>query len=165
MRRAIWDRVWWRAFPYTTTTRDGFRMHGDTADLIQPYIYYFYFGEWEPVISTWFRQHVQHGDTVVDVGGQRRLVQPAGRTLGRTDRAGGLDRSFSLDRAGNTHDLDLNPTLSSRITALECAAGASRGTIPVYAADHRNIGQTSTVAGALTRGLCAGGAARRASSG
>ena len=87
MRRTIWDRVWWRAFPYTTTTRDGFRMHGDTTDLIQRYIYYF--GEWEPVISKWFRQHVQQGDTVVDVGANvgwytllaARLVGPLGRVV------------------------------------------------------------------------------------
>ena len=45
---------------------DGRRMLCDTSDMIQRTMYAF--GVWEPAVTAWFREHIRHGDVVIDIG-------------------------------------------------------------------------------------------------
>ncbi|MEV0141956.1 FkbM family methyltransferase [Streptomyces globisporus] len=49
-----------------TRSAAGTRLHTDTRDLIQRYIYTF--GVWEPPLTKWLQRTLQPGDTFVDVG-------------------------------------------------------------------------------------------------
>src|SRR4051794_22516198 len=51
---------------FVTTTVDGVTMAGNTADMIQRYLYLF--GVWEPALTAWLRPRLLPGRTFVDVG-------------------------------------------------------------------------------------------------
>jgi FkbM family methyltransferase len=141
VRRWAWDRVWWRPIDYTARTADRLRMRGHTADLIQRYVYYF--GQWEPAISRWFRGYVGPGDVVVDVRanvGWYTLL--AAKCVGPTGRVIAVEASPSI-AARLRENLALNPTVASRVTVHNCAAGDRDGAVPVYLADAENTGKTS----------------------
>lgn len=141
VRRWAWDRVWWRPISYTARTTDRLRMRGHTADLIQRYVYYF--GQWEPAISGWFRGYVRPGDVVVDVGanvGWYTLL--AAKCVGPNGRVLAVEASPSI-AARLRENLAMNPEFAPRVTVVNCAAGDRDGTVPVYLADEENSGKTS----------------------
>lgn len=141
VRRRVWDRVWWRPFPFTAPTADGLRMHGHTTDLIQRFVYYF--GQWEPVISDWFRQHIRPGDVVIDVGanvGWYTLL--AAKLVGPTGRVISVEASPTI--AGRLRaNVTLNPEVADRVTVHNCAAGDREGSVPLFLADAENTGRSS----------------------
>jgi hypothetical protein len=47
----------WRPFESDATTRFGARIHVKFPDTIQTYIYFYFFGVWEPVISPYIHRH------------------------------------------------------------------------------------------------------------
>ena len=70
-KRAVWNHilrrfVLWREIETEATTRFGARMHGNLADTIQSYIYFF--GVWEPAITAYLTKCLGPGDIVIDVG-------------------------------------------------------------------------------------------------
>src|SRR4051794_26991463 len=64
-KRWLWARCW-RHYAFRSRTIFGAKITGDTADLIQRYIYFF--GVWEPDITAWLRSALKPGDCFVDVG-------------------------------------------------------------------------------------------------
>lgn len=141
VRRWAWDRVWWRPISYTARTTDRLRMRGHTADLIQRYVYYF--GQWEPAISTWFRGYIRPGDVVVDVGaniGWYTLL--AAKCVGPNGRVVAVEASPTI-AARLRENLEMNPAVAGRVTVVNCAAGDRDGSVPVYLADAENTGKTS----------------------
>jgi FkbM family methyltransferase len=141
VRRRVWDRVWWRPFAYTAHTADGLRMRGHTADLIQRFVYYF--GQWEPVISDWFRTHLRPGDVMVDVGANvgwytllaAKLVGPAGRVIA-------VEASPTIAAALRAN-VALNPAVADRVTVHTCAAGAREGSVSLFLNGPENSGKSS----------------------
>src|SRR5262245_28707587 len=66
----VWTRIVepylaWQPHVFRARTVFGFDLDGDTRDLIQQWVYYF--GIWEPALSTWIRRRLRRGDTFVDV--------------------------------------------------------------------------------------------------
>src|SRR4051794_30460912 len=56
----------WYPRRFRARTSFGFALDGDSKDLIQQWVYYF--GIWEPRLTTWIRRRLRRGDTFVDVG-------------------------------------------------------------------------------------------------
>jgi FkbM family methyltransferase len=69
-KRLLWDGVvshlWWLESNVTTTTQFGSKVRVDAADIVGRYIYYF--GSWEPNLTTWIKERLQPDDLFVDVG-------------------------------------------------------------------------------------------------
>ena len=66
LKRLVWSLVRRRQFDYVTTTPHGLRIEGNTRDWIQRNLYYF--GLWEPNLSSWLESRLAPGDVFVDVG-------------------------------------------------------------------------------------------------
>lgn len=141
VRRRVWDRVWWRPFAYTARTADGLRMRGHTTDLIQRFVYYF--GQWEPVISDWFRTNLRPGDVMVDVGanvGWYTLL--AAKLVGPTGRVIAVEASPTIAIALRAN-VALNPPVADRVTVHNCAAGDREGSVTLFLSGAENIGKTT----------------------
>lgn len=144
-KRAIW-RYGGELFSkgswyFTTRTTDGCTVHGETADLLSRYLYFF--GVWEPNITEWFRKTLRPGDTVVDVGANigyysllaSRLVGAGGRVVAVEASPSifkALERNLLLNRCGNVRALNL--AVSDRAERVE-----------VYRGPDGNRGMTSIV--------------------
>jgi FkbM family methyltransferase len=67
----LWSRLIdpyfaWHHRRFAARTVFGMKMHGDSADIIGQYIYYF--GLWEPDITAWIKRRLVPGDVFLDVG-------------------------------------------------------------------------------------------------
>ncbi|MGX1484557.1 FkbM family methyltransferase [Streptomyces griseus] len=104
--------AWLRGHPRRAVTRSaaGTRLHTDTRDLIQRYIYTF--GVWEPPLTKWLQRTLQPGDTFVDVGANigyysvlaSRLVGISGNVVAieaSPDFHTLLSANVALNQAGN----------------------------------------------------------------
>lgn len=66
LKRLLWSFVRRREFNYHTTTMSGYHITGNTRDWIQRNLYYF--GLWEPNLSSWIESRLSPGDAFIDVG-------------------------------------------------------------------------------------------------
>jgi FkbM family methyltransferase len=67
----IWDRfvlrrIAWRDLPLQTSMQSGQLISGNIKDIMFQRL--FFFGEWEPAITSYFKATLKEGDTVIDVG-------------------------------------------------------------------------------------------------
>ncbi|MGQ0464248.1 MAG: FkbM family methyltransferase [Sporichthyaceae bacterium] len=119
---------------------DGQLMTGNTSDLIQRYLYLF--GVWEPALTTWLRENLTPGATVVDVGANigyfttlsASLVGPSGNVVAVECLPSVSDRL--------AHHVRLNSL--ANVSIHKCAASDAIGSTNVYRADSDNIGKSST---------------------
>jgi FkbM family methyltransferase len=68
-RHALWriaSHLWWLERPVTARTLFGARMRVNAQEIGGRYIYWF--GHWEPNLSSWLRHTLKPGDGFVDVG-------------------------------------------------------------------------------------------------
>src|SRR5436309_218434 len=70
-RRALWTRVVepyfaWEAYPFVAPTVFGSKLAGCTNEILQQYLYYF--GVWEPHVTSWICGRLRPGDGFIDVG-------------------------------------------------------------------------------------------------
>jgi FkbM family methyltransferase len=69
-KKALWKNLlahlWWLETTVLARTLFGSEMRVDAEDIVGRYIYYF--GVWEPILTSWVRQRLAPGDTFVDVG-------------------------------------------------------------------------------------------------
>ena len=56
----------WESHPFVAKTIFGMQITGDAKDIIQQYVYYF--GVWEPHITSWISSSLRPGDGFIDVG-------------------------------------------------------------------------------------------------
>ena len=91
----------WRDHRFTARTVAG-RIAGSTRDILQQYLYYF--GAWEPQVSSFIRDRLKPGDSFIDVGaniGYFSLL--ASRLVGRGGPVVSVEASPSIH-----HDLAEN---------------------------------------------------------
>ena len=72
-RRIVDPYLAWEPRAFRARTAFGFHVEGDSKDLIQQWIYYF--GIWEPALTTWIRRRLRPGDLFVDVGANIGLLR------------------------------------------------------------------------------------------
>ena len=144
----LWKTFHWRPRQFECRTRFGGRITGNTEDLIQRHLYYF--GTWEPNISSWIAASLRPGDCFVDIGaniGHYSLL--ASRIVGASGRV------VAIEAAQWIHALlDRHVALNRRknIRTVQVAASATRGTVKLYPGSPGNIGKTTTVQGTLPPG-------------
>jgi FkbM family methyltransferase len=56
----------WHSHRFVARTVFGCRLRGDTQEVLQQHVYYF--GVWEPNLTSWLRARLRPGDVFVDVG-------------------------------------------------------------------------------------------------
>jgi len=140
----LWSRIVepylaWHPRRYRAATAFGFRLDGDSQDLIQQWIYYF--GVWEPSLTAWIRRRLRPGDTFVDVGaniGYFALV--CGSAVGDRGRVVAIEASPAI-----VEQLERNVRLNAmtNIRTVHAAALGSRGTVRLYRGSDANCGETT----------------------
>jgi len=126
----------------TIATSLGFRLHVDTTDLIDRYVYAF--GVWEPSLTTFVSRRLRPGDVFIDVGANTgyytvlaaHLVGPDGRVVvveASPTIYGQLLSNLKLNALGN-------------VRAIECAVSDAAGTAELFAGPVGNRGETTLVA-------------------
>jgi FkbM family methyltransferase len=128
---------------FTTRTRHGFVVRGDTRDLVQRFIRVF--GVWEPSVSAVALDVLQPGDVAVDVGaniGYYSLLF-AGQ-VGPHGRVVAVEPVPSIV-ARLRENLRLNRVTT--VDVAEAAAAEAPGSVEVFRAPGDNLGRSATVAG------------------
>jgi FkbM family methyltransferase len=143
-KRWLWSRVMdpyfiWNSHPFVAETVFGMRIKGDAKDIIQQYVYYF--GIWEPHITSWIRSCLQPGDSFIDVGaniGYYSLL---------ASRLVGADGSVVAIEASPKTFLELQTNLTrnriNNVRAVNVAASNFRGTLKVFRGHEHNTGLTT----------------------
>jgi FkbM family methyltransferase len=137
----VWRYIVWRGFHWLGRTRFGAKMWTRFPDQVQTYIYFF--GVWEPVITAYVKQTLSPGDTFIDVGanvGYYSLL--ASKLVGPSGHVYAIEASPSI-----FEDLQANLALNHarNVTAINLAAADREYAVPIYLADHHNLGSTSIV--------------------
>jgi FkbM family methyltransferase len=140
LRRVVWDRVkHWRRVAVVETAF-GARMHCDTRDFIQRFVYFF--GVWEPNLTAWLPRRLAPGDTFVDVGANvgyftllgAQAVGPTGRVVAveaAPETRVALERNVALNGLGD-------------VRTIAAAASSVRGTLVLVPDGEHNVGGTAT---------------------
>ncbi|MEU0299703.1 FkbM family methyltransferase [Streptomyces sp. NPDC006175] len=114
----------------------GIRLHTDTRDLIQRYIYTF--GVWEPPLTKWLQRTLQPGDTFVDAGANigyysllaSRLVGTSGSVVAieaSPDFHTLLSANVALNRASNVRAVSEAVSDRSEMLHFILASSANMG--------------------------------------
>jgi FkbM family methyltransferase len=143
-KEPLWNRVVnpylaWQPYQFVAPTVFGQRLAGNTQDMIQQYIYYF--GLWEPELSTWIARQLRPGDTFVDVGaniGYYSLL--ASGLVGDSGRVTAIEAS-----PGIFQQLQANLARNhvTNVRSVNVAAADQRGVLPIFCGPDHNVGQTS----------------------
>lgn len=144
-RRMLWNCLCqpylaWRPHDFQIRTGLGFTFAGNTTDMIPRYVYYF--GTWEPAITTMVRSFDMKGRTFIDVGanhGWYSLV--ASRLVGPTGRVVAIEASPSV-MPSLERNLQLNRC--SNVRVLNTAAWKEDTELELYVGPADNIGATTT---------------------
>jgi FkbM family methyltransferase len=137
----LWQNFHWRPHDFTCWTRYGTRMSGNTRDLIQRHIYFF--GTWEPNISSWLRSTLRPGDGFIDIGaniGHYSLL--ASRLVGENGKVLAVEPAQWIHSILDQH-IRLNG--AANVRTVQVAASDACGKLELYPGAPDNIGKTSTV--------------------
>lgn len=145
LKTLLWNHFSWRGRKFRTRTFFGSAVKGLSNDLVQGYIYYF--GVWEPNLTAWITQRLQHQAerVFVDVGaniGYYSLLAAA-VTNGRV-------RVVAIEASPQIFDRFLENVRLNRLTNVRsicCAATSENCKVQLYAAPEQNMGATTIVAG------------------
>jgi FkbM family methyltransferase len=140
----VWSRIVepyfaWHPRTFRARTIFGFSVDGDSRDLIQQWLYYF--GVWEPWLTTFVQRRLRRGDTFVDVGanvGYYALVGAA--IVGRSGRAVAIEASPSIyaSLAGN-----VATNRARNVRTINAAALGHRAMVKLYRGNAANSGETT----------------------
>ena len=138
----LWQRF--RGTPHHVIgrSRQGVQFHCALPDIIQSNLYFF--GIWEPDLTSFIERRLAPGDVFLDIGaniGYYTLV--AAKLAGPDGKAVAVEVSPTIF-ALLQENLALNGS-PENVRAVNVAAAAERGTLPVYRGPSFNIGITSTV--------------------
>ncbi len=143
LRRFVWDRIKYRKLRAVVPTRFSVRLHCNTRDYIQRYIYYF--GVWEPNITAWIAERLTPGDTFVDVGANVGYFSLLG-----AQRVGPIGRVVAVEASPTVfRELEANLALNGapHVHAICAAATNVRKRLQIYAGGEDNCGGSTTIAG------------------
>jgi FkbM family methyltransferase len=147
MRAAIWSKIIegrldWRSLEYVKPAHFGAVFAGNTADIIQRYIYFF--GCWEPQVEAVISHSLRPGDTFVDVGANIGYF-----SLLAADRTGPTGHVYAFEASQKTFDkLRANIQrngMDSVIDAVHAAVADRDGTLTLYAGPDDNCGMSSLI--------------------
>jgi FkbM family methyltransferase len=154
LKRLIFSLVRRREFCYETTTFRGWRLHGNTTDCIQRNLYYF--GLWEPNLTTWIERRLSDGDVFVDVGanvGYFTLL--AAQCVGTTGKVVAIEPMPEIFRHLSEH-VTANALHNVRLVNEAAVGPGEEGTVTLYWGGEANIGSTSMLShGELSRSAIA----------
>jgi FkbM family methyltransferase len=130
-----------RPYSFKTVTRFGSKVTGSTLDIIQRYIYFF--GAWEPNLTTWLMERLETGDVFVDVGaniGYYTLL--AAQAVGERGAVIAIDASPGIFKL-----LERNVSINDvpNVRAVNAAVAEYLGRLPVFRAPDTNTGETTTL--------------------
>ena len=145
-KRWLWSRVMdpyliWGSHPFVTTTIFGMQIAGDAKEIIQQYVYYF--GVWEPHITSWISSSLRPGDGFIDVGaniGYYSLL--ASKLVGEHGRVVAIEASPKTFSHLETN-LALNKTVNVR--AVNFAASDIKRRLKVFRGHEHNTGLTTVL--------------------
>lgn len=143
-KRSLWTRIIdpycaWRSRKFVAPTVFGSEIAGDSMDIIQQYIYYF--GVWEPQLTSWIQRRLSPGDTFIDVGaniGYFSLL--ASKLVGDSGSVVAIEASPKIFGALQ-NNLGLNKVRNVR--SVNMAASDSQGVTHVFHGHECNSGLTS----------------------
>jgi FkbM family methyltransferase len=131
-------------YPFVACTSFGSRISGNTADLIQCYIYYF--GVWEPHLTHFISRRLKPADIFVDVGANIGYFTLLGSHLvGEHGKVIAIEASPSIHRM-LVENLERNGVRNA--TVFNVAASDRVGRLKIFLADNGNLGQTTTISAA-----------------
>ena len=142
----VWTRIVepyfaWQPRRFQARTRFGFHLEGDSKDLIQQWVYYF--GIWEPVLTTWIRRRLARGDTFVDIGaniGYYALL--ASKTVGRPGRVIAIEASPTI---AESLSRNVRSNHADNVRVIHAAALGERSVVRLYKGNEHNSGETTIV--------------------
>jgi FkbM family methyltransferase len=154
-KRAFWIRVVnpylaWESHPFTARTAFGSRMFGNTRDILQQYIYYF--GQWEPHLTSWLAGRLAPGDTFIDVGanvGYFSLL--ASKVVGKSGRIVAIEvspKTFALLQS----NLALNHARNVR--AVNMAVTDRAGVVKLFQGPETNVGLSTVIEAEALKEAC-----------
>lgn len=122
------------------STRYGFKVSGNTKDLIQRCAYLY--GVWEPTLSRWITEHLRPGDIAVDVGANigyftllaSRLVGPEGLVIAFEPEPTIANRL--RDNLAENH--------SANVQLYELVVSDRTGKAAIFRARESNLGASAT---------------------
>ena len=130
----------WRKLEFITTTKYGLRHKVSFPDLIQEHIYYF--GIWEPSLTSYVAKSLAPGDVFVDVGANiRYFTCLASKLVGPTGQVFSVEASPSIYRLLE-QNIELNKL--TNVTIYNKAVYNQQTKIPMYKASQDNIGASTT---------------------
>jgi len=131
----------WHPHQFTARSVFGFRMEGNTRDLIQQWLYYF--GVWEPRLTEVIRSRLRRGDTFIDIGANVGYYALLGSdAVGRSGHVIAVEASPGICDVLR-RNVDLNR--ASNIRIVNAAAYGSRTTVRLYRGNAANCGETTIV--------------------
>lgn len=142
----VWTRIVepylaWHPRAFRARTLFGFHLDGNSQDLIQQWIYYF--GIWEPALTTWMRRRLGRGDTFVDVGaniGYYALL--ASKTVGPSGRVIAIEASPTI---AERLSRNVQSNHAANVRAIHAAALGERSVVRLYRGNDSNSGETTIV--------------------
>ena len=142
----VWTRIVepylaWHPRAFRARTLFGFHLDGNSQDLIQQWIYYF--GIWEPALTTWIRRRLRRGDTFVDVGANIGYYALLGsKTVGPSGRVVAIEASPSIAErlSGNVRSNG-----AGNVRTIHAAALGERSIVRLYKGHDSNSGETTIV--------------------
>jgi FkbM family methyltransferase len=144
-KKKLWDSFRYQDHRFVANSRFGFKVKGQTHDLLQRYLYYF--GLWEPNLTYWIRRNLSKGDYFVDVGaniGYYSLL--AASIVGEQGNVIAIEASpITFEQLHE--NIHLNQFKNIRYIC--GAAAATRKKVCLYQAPIKNSGKSSIVAGTV----------------
>lgn len=141
---ALYKRSFWKRSPFTVSTKRGFRLAGNTGDVVQGSIYYF--GEWEPSLSGFIHERLTgQSRTFIDVGanvGYFTLLASGAMENGKIVAIEAFPSIFDKLQA----NVNLNE-FSSEIRCENVAATSEEMPIEMYHGPSNNEGMTTSIPG------------------
>jgi FkbM family methyltransferase len=149
----VWTRIVepylaWYPRAFRARTLFGFSLDGNSQDLIQQWIYYF--GIWEPALTTWIRRRLGRGDTFVDVGANIGYYALLGsRTVGPPGRVVAIEASPTI---AESLARNIGSNRAENVRTIHAAALGERSVVRLYRGGDSNSGET-TIVEAFARGF------------
>jgi FkbM family methyltransferase len=128
--------------PFVARTVWGGEFRGNTADIIQRYIYLY--GIWEPNLTAWLSERLRPGDTFVDIGANIGYYAVlAGKLVGPQGRIVAVE-PFPKTLESLVANVKANGLTNVRFVAE--AVSDIESTVPLFEAPVHNVGANSIVA-------------------
>ena len=145
-KKSFWNTVVnpyfaWQSYEFEASTIFGSRVHGNTRELLQQYLYYF--GVWEPHLTRWIRRRLASGDTFVDVG-----ANVGHFTLLASKLVGDSGRVVAIEASGQTFEAlvqNLSRNKVRNVRAIHAAASDLPGVVKVFRGPETHIGLSTII--------------------